>query len=197
MKNKHRSILSSAEHEFLEKGYDGTSIDAIVKEVGGSKSTIYAHFQDKAVLFSETLANITGQLDFGLQAARLPEGPTLARLSAIGAAWLSTLYAQRTLHLLRTVIAEARRFPEVAGQLVSEGLAVAESRLAEVISAEMDSGHLRSADPVAAASAFAGLLQGSGYLLALLSDEAVPSTRLLATQAESAADAFLRAYSAG
>lgn len=197
MKSKRRSILSSAEHEFLEKGYDGTSIDAIVREIGGSKSTIYAHFHDKKVLFSETLANITGELDFSLERARIPDGPAVERLSAIGAAWLSTMYAERTVHLLRTVIAETRRFPEVARQLLSEGLAVAEARLAGLIATEMDAGRLKSESPDAAASHFAGLLQGGDYLMALLSADPPPPDTVLASKAEAAARVMVAAYSPG
>jgi AcrR family transcriptional regulator len=70
VKDIRTSILTSAEQEFLEKGYEGTSIDGIVREVGGSKSTVYAHFGDKKQLFTETVARIRNDFDFALTRAR-------------------------------------------------------------------------------------------------------------------------------
>lgn len=42
-----QKILEVAEKLFSEIGYDGTSIDAIAKNVGINKATIYYHFKDK------------------------------------------------------------------------------------------------------------------------------------------------------
>jgi AcrR family transcriptional regulator len=118
VKDIRTSILTSAEQEFLEKGYEGTSIDGIVREVGGSKSTVYAHFGDKKQLFTETVARIRNDFDFALTRARAgaPAAPREG-LVVLGVELLSILYHTRIIHLFRTVMAEAHRFPEVARQL--------------------------------------------------------------------------------
>ncbi|ASA19596.1 TetR/AcrR family transcriptional regulator [Paenibacillus donghaensis] len=47
------SLLLAAVEEFLEKGYDGASVDAIAKRAGVSKGGFYHHFPNKEVLMME------------------------------------------------------------------------------------------------------------------------------------------------
>ncbi|AIQ16426.1 hypothetical protein H70357_06870 [Paenibacillus sp. FSL H7-0357] len=47
------SLLMAAVEEFLEKGYDGASVDAIAKRAGVSKGGFYHHFPNKEVLLME------------------------------------------------------------------------------------------------------------------------------------------------
>lgn len=47
------SILQAAVEEFVEKGYEGASVDAIAKRAGVSKGGFYHHFPNKEVLLME------------------------------------------------------------------------------------------------------------------------------------------------
>ncbi|MHB8061148.1 MAG: TetR/AcrR family transcriptional regulator [Ruminiclostridium sp.] len=47
------SLLMAAVEEFLEKGYEGASVDAIAKRAGVSKGGLYYHFPNKEVLLME------------------------------------------------------------------------------------------------------------------------------------------------
>ena len=47
---KRRNLLITASELFLQQGYDGLSVDAIVAAAGGSKATIYRYFGSKADL---------------------------------------------------------------------------------------------------------------------------------------------------
>lgn len=213
MRGKRKSILETAEHEFLEKGYEGTSIDAIVKEVGGSKSTIYAYFRDKSVLFAETLANIQRELDFSLERAARESPATLREaLILAGIELLTTLYSERALHLFRTVIAESNRFPEVARQLATEGMDAAIARIGEIIEHHQADGSLAArtsppedtsgphrtatsrppAAPPDAAREFVALLRGDTHLRLLMGVDPIPKAKEIAAMAERATDRFLR-----
>jgi AcrR family transcriptional regulator len=44
------SLLDAAIEEFLEKGYEGASVDAIAKRAGVSKGGLYHHFRNKEEL---------------------------------------------------------------------------------------------------------------------------------------------------
>lgn len=61
-----QKILEVAEQLFSEKGYDGTSIDAVSKAAGINKATIYYHFKDKQdiimSLFNRILVDLESQL---------------------------------------------------------------------------------------------------------------------------------------
>jgi TetR/AcrR family transcriptional regulator, mexJK operon transcriptional repressor len=175
VRDKRRRILETAEEEFLLKGYDGTSIDAIVREVGGSKSTVYAHFPDKAVLFAEVLSEVRRELDFSLPRHRTEaaEGPA-ERLHLAVIELLSTLYRERALHLTRLLTAESPRFPEVARQYWEEGPTVAIDVLADRIrelpgpNAVAEPADAATEWAAAAASRILDGLMGSRYLRTLL-----------------------------
>jgi len=47
------AIIDAAVEEFLEKGYNGASVDAIAKRAGISKGGFYHHFPNKEVLLME------------------------------------------------------------------------------------------------------------------------------------------------
>ncbi len=47
------SIITAAIEEFLEKGYDGASVNAIAAKAGVSKGGLYHHFPNKEVLLME------------------------------------------------------------------------------------------------------------------------------------------------
>ena len=53
------SILQAAVEEFIIKGYDGASIDAIAKRAGVSKGGFYYHFPNKEVLLLEANAKLS------------------------------------------------------------------------------------------------------------------------------------------
>lgn len=49
------AILSAAETLFAECGFDGTSVDAIVRQAGYNKSLLFQYFGDKLGLYSQVL----------------------------------------------------------------------------------------------------------------------------------------------
>ena len=51
-----QSIVRSAARLFLDRGFHGTSIDAIAKAAGGSRATVYQYFQDKEDIYRELAA---------------------------------------------------------------------------------------------------------------------------------------------
>ncbi len=48
-------LLDVATRLFMERGFDGTSIDAVAEAAGVSKPTVYAHYHDKRDLFAAVL----------------------------------------------------------------------------------------------------------------------------------------------
>jgi AcrR family transcriptional regulator len=56
--SKKGELLAVAENLFLEKGYEQTSIDDILKESGISKGGFYHYFKSKDEILSESIKNI-------------------------------------------------------------------------------------------------------------------------------------------
>lgn len=68
---KQQRIIDAAGEEFAEKGYEGASINRIIKQAGISKGSLYYYFEDKADLFatvvtyaSEKIMKATTGIDF-------------------------------------------------------------------------------------------------------------------------------------
>lgn len=195
MESKRDRILTTAEEAFLEHGFDGTSIDAIIRAVGGSKSTIYAHFPDKNVLFAEALEDIRSEFDFSLPRFRgTKHASPREALTVAGIELLTIILSVRATHLTRLVVAESKRFPEVARRYWDEGPATAVGHIAAYLRACADAGMLDVPDAHRAAHRFLTLLRGDFHLELLLGLRDTPEPGDVATRAARAVDDFLKLY---
>lgn len=55
---KNQAILAAASDIFMEKGFDGTSMDEVARRAGVSKQTVYSHFAGKEALFSASITQV-------------------------------------------------------------------------------------------------------------------------------------------
>jgi AcrR family transcriptional regulator len=56
----HRKVLHATLELVAERGIEGASMDAVARESGVSKATIYKHWPDKDALLLEMMADVTG-----------------------------------------------------------------------------------------------------------------------------------------
>ena len=119
---KKEQILQGALEIFLQRGYEGTSMDRVAAAAGVSKITIYKHFQDKEGLFTALITRVTAekfQKVFGTLS--LKESPAVA-LRQIATKLLDMLAVDEDyVAFLRLIIGESGRFPALA-QLFVEAL---------------------------------------------------------------------------
>jgi TetR/AcrR family transcriptional repressor of mexJK operon len=118
-------IRAAAYRLFLRQGYLATSTDAILTEAGiSSKETLYRHYASKEELFVDVLGHLT--LDQPGMSARLADLPTPQDLPALRQT-LTTLAREilalmsqpHYLALLRILIAESPRFPQLGSLFLS------------------------------------------------------------------------------
>src|SRR5262245_47335366 len=84
------AILQAAAAVFLERGYAGASVDAVVERAGGSKATVYALFGNKEGLLSALIAQGAETLAASVDA--LPAGASFEEnLRAIGRSYLGVI----------------------------------------------------------------------------------------------------------
>lgn len=105
-------ILDAAERVFLERGFQGASIDEIAEVAPASKPTIYAHFPGKEALFTAVVTRvINGLTNFE---GYTPEGRTVQdKLTSLGTAIVER-FIEDTVGIVRATIAEAQRLPELS-----------------------------------------------------------------------------------
>jgi AcrR family transcriptional regulator len=110
-------ILDAARKVFLERGFEGASVDEIAVVARAGKPTIYARFPGKEALFAAVMARRVSEKASFFESIS-PTGATLeARLASIGTAILRNVLVAETVGLCRAAIAEARRFPDLAASV--------------------------------------------------------------------------------
>src|SRR6202521_1789910 len=121
-------ILDAARKVFLERGFEGASIDEIAEVARSGKPTIYARFRDKRALFTEVVTQdiLSRITEFK---AEVPAGATIEeRLSSAASTLLHWGLDSERIALMRLAVAEARRFPDLASTV---------SRMARDLSTEL------------------------------------------------------------
>jgi AcrR family transcriptional regulator len=77
------SVLATAVAVFIERGFDGTSIDELARRLGVSKSAIYHHVESKDALLGLALDRALTGLEEAADEVRTLDGPAVARLEAL------------------------------------------------------------------------------------------------------------------
>jgi AcrR family transcriptional regulator len=111
---KREQILQGAMAVFLSRGYADTSMDRVAASAKVSKQTIYSYFQDKERLFTSLIGRVTIErikLEFGTEVL---EGEPEVVLRRLAHAYFKKMTDEEYLALFRIVIAESKRFPELA-----------------------------------------------------------------------------------
>ena len=105
------AILEAAAGLFLEFGYDRTPLAKVADSAGISKATLFKQFPTKAALFEATVMAAGGTPD---SEPLVPSsGDFHAGLVSLGMAYAELLSRPRVADLMRAVIAESPRFPEL------------------------------------------------------------------------------------
>jgi AcrR family transcriptional regulator len=142
-------ILDAARKMFLERGFEGASIDEIAEAARSGKATIYARFRDKRALFTDVVTRdiLSRIMEFK---TGVPTGSTIEeRLTSAASTLLHWGLDSERIALMRLAIAEARRFPDLASTV---------SRSARDLSTELGVrllGELTQSDAVRSLPAFA------------------------------------------
>jgi AcrR family transcriptional regulator len=165
---RHAALLEAAEAVFLEYGYEGASIEEIVRRVGGSKASLYSYFGSKENLFWEVLNQLSDRFMTGLPVPAEADADLEGTLTAIGRRFLDIFLDEKRCRLFRTMIAESVRFPELSKDFFERGLRTRRA-LASYLGKQAAARRIGCPDPEMAASQFLELVKGSPHLRVLLS----------------------------
>jgi AcrR family transcriptional regulator len=121
------AIVEAAMEEFIARGFAATRLDDIAKRAGVAKGTIYLHFKDKESMFEELIR--TAIVPFVNRMTALPATTGSVRdvIEAMARMFIHEVANTRRGDLVRLIVAEGPRFPEIADfyyrEVVSRGLA--------------------------------------------------------------------------
>jgi AcrR family transcriptional regulator len=140
-----QEIIEAAFAEFSRHGYAVTTLDKIAERAGVTKGTIYVYFENKEHLFISMVREFTkATMDTVQEMFETHSGSTADLLRA----QFSFIYEhivgdRRRREVLRMLIAEASRFPELADRYHAEILQPCLDMLRQAIRRGIDRGEIK------------------------------------------------------
>jgi TetR/AcrR family transcriptional regulator, mexJK operon transcriptional repressor len=191
---KRDAILQAATRLFARQGYAGTSMDAIAREAGVSKLTLYSHFTAKDTLFSAAVV-------YACEAHAPPawfdpsqREPLRERLIRIGRGFVDLVMDPEVINVYRMMTAEARSSSKLGKLFFTAGPQRTIEQFARLLTAAQENGELYVPDPHAAAGHYFCLLKGVCHLQVLMGSRAAPKPAERAAHVDATVALFLRAY---
>lgn len=148
-------ILNAAIELFRDRGFEATRLEDVADKAGVSKATIYLYFESKEDLFYALIREkVVPMLEQTIAQADAFQGPAseFLRMKAKGVGRLFAHSEQGA--ILKLVISEARRFPDLSDYYRTEVPERGLENLSKVIRRGIDEGEFRECDTEAAAAAF-------------------------------------------
>jgi AcrR family transcriptional regulator len=128
-------LLRHALDHFLEKGFEGTTLNAITATLGMSKQTVYARYGDKLSLFRAALERAIDDWLVPLANLRDLEGKDVEQsLIDVGRVIVTTLMSPLGLKLIRITNAESYRMPQIGEYTYGRGARQISEYLADFFS---------------------------------------------------------------
>ncbi|GBE43086.1 biofilm operon icaADBC HTH-type negative transcriptional regulator IcaR [bacterium BMS3Bbin10] len=149
----------AAKKVFLERGFDGTSMDEVAAHAGTTKRTLYNHFSNKEELF-RTVVEKSIELFFSKLPDLDAEGKPADELERFAARFCELCTWTVAVQLQQVVISEQKRFPELAVLLAEEIVGRSVTKIAAYFEDLNNRRILECGDPQQAARLFLNLATG-------------------------------------
>jgi AcrR family transcriptional regulator len=111
---RRKAILDAALEEFAARGFAATRLDDVARRAEVAKGTIYLYFRDKESLFQELVRTMLSPLIGTIEAAAMRELPVRALVELILETFVNEIYGTRRKDVIRLIITEGPRFPDLA-----------------------------------------------------------------------------------
>lgn len=191
---KAESIVAAAERSFLASGFGAVSMDALAREAGVSKATVYAHFASKEELFGAIVARVSERHFRDFSEPDLDARNIAVSLATLARRFLDLLLSPEAIALNRIIIGEVTRFPALGDVFWAAGPERSRVQIEAFLRRAVAAGSLRIADTRLAAEQFAALARGEIHLRHLLRRDANVGEGELREAAQAAAQTFQRAF---
>jgi AcrR family transcriptional regulator len=142
---RREAVLEAALAAFIASGFAATRIEDVARRADVAKGTIYLHFKDKEDLFAAAVRAEMAPLAAGLtdlleDDAAQPKAALEAALTAL----LQRLTETRTGDVIRLIMSETLRFPEVTRFYRDEIVAPMLGRISTLLKRARAAGELRT-----------------------------------------------------
>jgi len=175
----------------MAHGYAGVSMDDVLREVGGSKSTLYRYFSDKEDLFRSAVELLLQERLREFDGFHMPDADVRECLVALGRHFARVVLAPQSIALHRLVTAETTRVKGLGQTFYANGPAVGKTFLGGYLDMWNQEGRLRVEDPIRAAAQLYEAMMGDLQMRLLVGASARISRREADESIRSAVDVFL------
>lgn len=187
-------VLDGARTVFLRDGFEGASVDDIVREAGVSKATLYSYFPDKRLLFVEVAkAECAAQSDAAV--AQIEASGDLREAMTTAAKRMVRFFLSDVgLQVHRIIVGESQRFPEIGREFYESGPARVRQILRRFLQKAVDEGKMKIDDIDLAADQFPELCKAGLHMQMVLGLRKAPTEDEIDRVVEGAVDVFLCRY---
>ena len=130
---RREAIIEAAMRLFAEKGYDATSIPDIIKESGGSYTTVYQTFKNKEGLFAAALELLITRMFEATELQFETRKNLRDQLYVFGFAYLTAFCEPNAAALCRLVLGKASRCPLLSKMFFEGGVAKSYDYVAQIL----------------------------------------------------------------
>ena len=184
-------ILQAATELFLETGFGATSIDAIVERSGGSKATLYSYYPTKGALLRAVIDGVVANRE---EPELDPEDDVRKALIAFGEERMKVVFSDHHRALLRLIISETDRFPDIAQLYYERGPQRSHDLLVEYLQVLKKRQILKIESVGESAEFLIGMLLHHWYVAQLYVRPSPPTAEERLHRATHVVDRFLEAF---
>jgi AcrR family transcriptional regulator len=185
------AFLTAARDVFLEFGYESANMAEIVRRAGGSLQTLYSQFGGKKGLFEAMIDSRVTDLTAQMHVELAAHAPLREGLRRIGEAFLLMQTQPESLDVFRLMVAQAKKFPEIAEQWSKRAPEAVRKALASYLEDRALAGEIRIDNYDLAASVYFDLVRARIQFRALLLPAYQPSEQEIRETVDRAVNVFL------
>jgi TetR/AcrR family transcriptional repressor of mexJK operon len=168
-------VMDVATELFVERGYAATSLVDIARGAGVATRTLYQHFGDKEAIFREVIF----ARDEGAALERpavLPGDTLFDTLKRAGRYAYDVTYREKSIGLMRLMIAESNRFPDFMKTVAISIFARFRRNIEKVFEQLEAAGLIPPGDHARSAELYSDLVLGSHPIMTYTNWDAAPPT---------------------
>ena len=175
---RHEELLKIALDQFLDKGYENATIEAISARVGMTKRTVYGLYPDKPALFRAAVRRAIERHSISDERIAATDCSDLEQtLRNIARLRIDLVASAQGLKLQRIINTESYRFPEIFNEVYELGALPTIRFLAQLLKRESAEGRLTVAEPAKAANVFMSMVV-SGPVRIIVSGNELPEAEI-------------------
>jgi AcrR family transcriptional regulator len=183
-------ILSAARTIFLDGPPEHATMDAVAQQAGMSKKTIYREFKSQLELLGALLHESLE--DMGDFPPPKPGDDIELELYSVLVRMVTHVTSPRSMALMRLLISEVRRYPELLLNAAKQPKGIPKEVLAAWLSSPAVRSKYQIEDPEDAANMLLGMtMQDSGFKLIMVASATMPR-HLIETRARRAVSIYLK-----